>query len=532
MILLAGFLDVMFRALVFIGLALSVGGIVFYYAVLRPSGVGDASLGRAARYVALGAFIVAASQVLTLVTAAAALAEQSGGPPIGTLLRTSFARAGLAHAALALCLAFVALVVRKRVRSAATWAAAAVLGALLMISGAWLTHGASRLENAAALMAITVMHQLGAVVWIGGLIQLTSQWRIVRDRDPEIWPGMLARFSPLALTSVAVLVGAGIVLAWSYIGSSGGLIGTAYGTMLLTKISLMVVLLLLGGMNNLAISHWKATGDDTELVRRLPAFAEVEAMIGVIILMTSAALTSQPPAIDITADRATPAEVLNVFMPKKPQLRPPPHAEMIATANPSTDPYALPKTLSRIQSDFNHNISGILVILVGIAAFLSRATRWRWTRHWPLLFLPLALFLLVIGEPNGWPLGPEPFWKTLIAPEVLAHRLATLIVVVLGVATWRVETGFWSATRWRYVLPVLSIVGGALLLTHSHSVFSIKRAFLIEVSHNAIAIFAVLSGAAAWLELKVPGKERRIASILWPVFLTLVGVVLLFYREA
>jgi hypothetical protein len=33
------------------------------------------------------------------------------------------------------------------------------------------------------------------------------------------------------------------------------------------------------------------------------------------------------------------------------------------------------------------------------------------------------------------------------------------------------------------------------------------------------------------VEMRMQGRENRIAGILWPIFFILVGVVLLFYRE-
>ena len=536
MILLAGYFDVMFRALIFIGLALSVGGVIFYYFVLRPS-EGERTLRHAERrcasLVAFGAFLVAISQFLTLVVTAAALADPSGQWPVADLLGTGFARAGMVHTGFAFCLGFAALRLRGRTESRLAWALTSVFAVAVVVSGAWLTHGASRLENAPMLMAVSVIHQLAAAAWIGGLVHLTAQWRLLRAHPSaqDMWPRLLARFSPMALGSVAVVVTGGIYLYWQYIYSLRGLIGTAYGTMLITKVALMGAALCLGGVNYLTIRAWKLNGDRRELVRRLPTFAEVEAAIGVVILMAAAALTGQPPSIDIPSQQATPAEVAGVFQPKTPQLRPPPHAKMLATASSSLDPYAQPTELSKVQSDFNHNVAGILVILIGLGALIHRWTRARWTRHWPLLFMLLALFLLIIGEPNGWPLGPEGFWRTLAAPDVFTHRLATLMVIVLGMVEWRVQLGTLASTRWRYVFPILCGVGGALLLTHTHSVLAIKRAFLIEASHNAIGILAVLLGASGWLEMRLPGREGRIAGYIWPVCLTLVGVVLLFYRE-
>lgn len=529
MILLAGFLDVLFRAFVFIGLALSIGGIVFHYLVLKPAAVDDAAQRRTASLIAVGAFAVALFQAAAVIVTAAALGRWS----LAEFVTTHFARAGIVHAAFGLLLCCMAIYLRRRVGSAAAWSLAGSAAAMVLASGAWLVHGASRLDNTSALMAVTVIHQLAAAAWIGGLLHLAAQWRILiysPDRR-EVWPRMLARFSPMALGSVVVLVAAGMYLYQQYIYSIRGLVGTAYGTMLLTKIALMCVLLLLGGINNLTIRHWKLTGDKKELLRRVPAFAEVEAMVGIVVLMAAAALTGQPPAIDVPGQQAAPAEVTGVFAPKMPRLTPPPYKEMLANAQSSLNPYAQPRMLDKIQSDFNHNIAGILVILIGLGALLHQCLRKRWTRHWPLLFLPLALFLLIIGEPTGWPLGTEPFWKTLVSPEVLQHRLATMIVTVLGLMEWRVQAGSLSATRWRYGFPLLCFVGGALLLTHTHSVFAIKRVFLIEATHNAIGVLAVMLGAAGWMEMRLPGREGRIAGIIWPICLTLVGVVLLFYRE-
>jgi len=302
--------------------------------------------------------------------------------------------------------------------------------------------------------------------------------------------------------------------------------------MLLTKVALMGCLLFLGGMNFLAIRRWRADNSPELVMNRVPSFVELEAAIGITILMAAAALTGQPPAIDVTAEQATPAEVLRVFAPKMPQLTPAPFAAMQSEAQSSLDPYAIPTELQKIQSDFNHNVSGIFVILLGVAALASRSTGARWVRHWPLLFLPFALFLLIVAEPTGWPLGREGFWETLAAPDVLQHRLATLLVVGLGLFEWRVQVGGLAATPWRYAFPLLCGVGGALLLTHSHSVFALKWAFLIEVSHNAIGILAVMMGGGRWLELQLPeGEGRRAAGLLWPLCFIMVGVVLLFYRE-
>jgi len=171
-------------------------------------------------------------------------------------------------------------------------------------------------------------------------------------------------------------------------------------------------------------------------------------------------------------------------------------------------------------------------LLTAVGAFLGRFGKARLKANWPLLFMPLALFLFLYGEPNGWPLGTEGFWETLVVPGVLQHRLATLLVVVLALFEWRVRADGLGTTKWRFAFPLLCGVGGVLLLTHSHSVFAVKSEFLIEISHNAIGFLAVLMGAARWLELSLPGPSPRLPGLLWICCMLLIGFVLLFYREA
>jgi putative copper resistance protein D len=223
--------------------------------------------------------------------------------------------------------------------------------------------------------------------------------------------------------------------------------------------------------------------------------------------------------------------VAHVFAPKMPRLVSAPWKEMIATSTLTLDPYSLPTPLEKIQSDFNHNVSGIFVLLAAVGALLYRIAGLNWSRHWPLAFVPLAIFVLLIGEPTVWPLGPESVWTTLMAPEVLMHRLAVVLLAGLIIFEWRVATGRWTGTRAQYVFPIVCFVGGALLLGHSHYIFVTKWTFLIEVSHNALGILAVLAGVTRWLEIRLPGREGVLPGKIWPVCLALVGLVLLFYRE-
>lgn len=539
MILLAGFLDVVFRALSFIGLALGVGGVVFRAVVLRPIDGGaslpDRSLRRAGTLTALGAALVTFSELAALLIAPWSLADENGQWPLRAFLSTGFARAGLLHVAAALGFTLAALAMRSRPRSGARLAVAATFGALTMVTGGLLTHGASRLVHPLLLMSATVLHQLPSVTWVGGTVHLTAQWRLWRGdsaaaRD-RVWPRLVARFSPVAMACVGWLIVAGLYLTWHYVHRPAGLVGTAYGTMLLTKIALMMSALCLGAGNFFAVRQWRLGRGIGALLDRAPVLIETEAAIGLCILAAAAAFTGQPPAVDMGSEVATPREVAQTFAPKVPRLVMPPFKEMLAQTTLSLDPYSPPAPLEKLQSDFNHNVAGVFLTLGAVAALLWRGAGLRLGRHWPLAFVPLGLHVLIIGEPTIWPMGPENPWTTLMSPEVLTHRMAAVLAISLAVFEWRVSAGGLGRTRAAYVFPAVAFLGGGLLLGHSHSLFANRYAFLIEVSHNAMGICAVLAGATRWMELRLPANERRIPGTVWPVCLALIGVTLLFYRE-
>lgn len=535
MSLLAGFLSVVFHALVLIGMSVAVGGLIFLLVVLLPLVKSNSDAHNAIRRSLLilvwGSALLAVAQTLGLLMEPWALADDSGAWPMAAFFSTGFAQAGLVHVAFAVALFSSGLWLIKQPASRVAWSAAIAAALLLMASGAWLVHAVGRLEGTVPLMVMTVLHQLGAAVWVGGIIHLLGLWRLARRSGSSLWPRALARFSPLAVLGVVSLTFCGIYLWWSYIGDWEGLTGTAYGVMVLTKVALLLAALALGAMNFFLTRRWLRLGDTLGVGARVPYFVEAEFNIVIIILLTAAALTSLPPSIDVSAEKATPTEVWNALKPGKPRLVPPPRQEYLASSTSSFDVFTLQNDFDKRQSEFNHNVSGLLVLIVGLAAVLDRTGKFPWARHWPLLFMLVGVFLVLVGEPNGWPLGYEGFWETLVIPSVIQHRLATAVVIGLALFEWRVRVGGLAETRWRYAFPLLCMTGGALLLTHSHTLLTIKYQFLIEVSHSLLGFFAVMMGAGRLLELRLPSPANRLPGWLWTLSLVLIGFVLLFYRE-
>lgn len=535
---LAGFLDVLLRGFGTVGLAAAVGGLVYLRLVLRPpagaAGFAAVARGRALTLVTAGALLAAGAELLLLLLVHPwALAEDSGRWPLREFLATEFGLAGLGRVALALGLAATMPWIRRAPDRALAWAVALGLGALLMANAAWLAHAVSRLHDRGPLMLGTVLHQLGAMVWVGGLLHLVGfalLWR--RAGGPVAEPlgvRVLARFSVVAIAALILVLAPGLYLSISYVGGWGGLVGTGYGVMVLTKVALLGCALVLGGLNFLILRRGEA--DAGTIAARVPALIEAEVGLGLTLLLAAASLTSLPPSVDVVADRATPAEVAARFQPAMPRLSSPPIAQLLAAAAPMEDTLAKRQPEEYAWSEYNHHAAGFFVFTMGLLALLDRTGRARWARHWPLGFLGLAAFLFVRNDPRAWPLGPAGFWESMVLPDVLQHRLVVVVVVALAMFEWMVRSGRLTRPGGRLVFPLLCASGGALLLTHSHAMFNLKTEFLAEVSHAPMGLLGVVMAWGRWLEVRLPAADGRVPGWIWAAAFAAIGLILLVYRE-
>jgi putative copper resistance protein D len=521
----AGFFDVLLRGIVLASQALAVGGVFFILFVLRPGGLPPATLTALARrslaLVIAGAAGVATAQCFALVVQLVGLGDGAGWP-LRELSGTTYFRASGVRIALCVALVAAALAARRRGQgTAASWTLG-VLAVLLATSAAWLSHAMARLDHRVISTALDATHQLAAAVWVGGLVHLT----VAALRGPRApWPiSVLRRFSTMALAAVAVLVVAGVALSTQYIDGVPALLGTSYGVMVITKGVLLAVLLVLGAANFLAVRRLR-DGADVALTR-VRRFVEVELGLGLTVLFAAASLTSMPPAVDVP-DRASVAEVAARFTPQWPRLSSPPITDL-----PVEDRDAPRTAADRAWSEYNHHMAGFFVLAMGVLALVQRARWGRWARHWPLVFLGLAAFLLVRNDPGAWPLGPLGFWESFGYAEVLQHRLFVLLVVGFGLFEWRVRAGRLGHRRAALVFPLLCAVGGGLLLTHSHALGDLKAEFLIEITHTPLGVLGLMAGWARWLELRMAPPDDALPGRLWAWAFSLVGVFLIFYRES
>jgi putative copper resistance protein D len=517
------FVDVQLRGLALCAQALAVGGVPFLLIALRGERgpVAAGARARAARLVVAASLVLLAAQAMLLALHLAALADEHGWP-VGDALTTTYFAAGLLRSAGALGLALVAPGLAGPARGRR---APAALGLCLgLIAGAaFMSHAAARLHDQAALLGLDAVHQAAAAVWIGGLGHLV--WTAAPGGAGP-WPvGVLRRFSATALAAVATLVATGAALSWFYVGDAGALVGTAYGLMVQTKLVLLAALVLLGALNALAVR--RTTPEDAVPLGRVRWFVEVEVGLGLTVLFVAASLTSLPPGVDVVAGRASPAEVAAQLAPTWPRLTSPAHAEL-----PAGDREAPRTAADRAWSDYNHNVAGLFVLAMGGLASLEAFRGVRWARHWPLVFLGLGAFMLVRSDPGAWPLGPVGFWEGFTYPSVVQHRLFVLLVGAFGVFEWAVRTGRAPRRSWAYAFPVMAVVGGGLLLTHSHALEDLKSEFLTEVTHAPLGVLALAVGWGRWLELRVGPPADRLPRRIWASALALVGLLLLTYHES
>jgi copper resistance protein D len=515
-----GFLDVVLRGVALAAQAVAIGGVAFALLLLgwiAEPGVAPL-IRRALAIVASAAAALAVVQLALLAVLLVALGEGTAWS-VADVMGTAYFRANVLRVAACLTLAAGAWMARRLGRPAA-WIPALTAPALVLpLSAALMSHAAARMAGRGPLVILDVVHQLAAGVWIGGLLHL-----LVAAVGRVTWPtSLLARFSTVALVSVAVLVAAGLALTLSYVDGGGALVGTSYGLMVLTKVAILGGLLVLGALNFLLVRRAREGGD----LRRVRRFVEVELGLGLTALFVAASLTSLPVAADVQADRATPAEVATRFTPRLPALRSPP-----IEALPVDDRYAPRTDADRGWSEYNHHVAGLFVLVMGGLAILHATGRAPWARHWPLTFLGLAVFLLIRNDPGAWPLGPAGFWESMQSPEVLQHRIFVALVIAFGIFEWSVRASHLRSPHFALVFPVLCAMGGALLLTHSHASIGLKSEFLTEVTHAPLGLLGIAVGWGRWLELRLPPPAARLPGRLWAWSFALVGILLLIYRES
>jgi putative copper resistance protein D len=538
---LIGYIGILLHGCVIVSQSMALGGMVFLVFLARPFA---AQLGadiprRTAAIAAWSAVALVGIEALNVGLQLAVLVTTLD-LPLSNVVQANFAVAGILKSAFALLLA--ALLWR---RAASAWLL--LTGAAILAAATLTTHAAARLDDSVLLLGVEFLHQLGAAIWIGGIPCFVMA--LAQLNDGEAFRLVGARFSRLSMLGVACILVSGVTMSVFYIGSLPAFYGTAYGVMVGAKIAMFLMLLSLGAGNLLVTERLRR--DPATPVLRLRRFAEVEIGIGFTLFFAAASLTSVPPAIDLTQDRASWHEIVaRDLTPEWPRLTSPDHAGLAIpalqaqldheAAARAQEPRAAfvegsgeipPRNADDIAwSEYNHHWAGLFVLAIGFMALLNQAGL-RWARHWPLIFLGLSAFLFIRSDPEVWPLGQIGLLESLRDAEVVQHRLFALMPLLFGVFEWCVRTGRLRG-NFVYVFPLVCAGGGALLLTHNHTIANVKDALLIEFTHTPLALASILAGWSRWLELRLKGRVSVVAGWVWPACFVFIGLLLVFYREA
>jgi len=433
--------------------------------------------------------------------------------------------------------ALLTIVVASGNKKFARWALP-VLAAIIMGASVMTNHAASRLEGRTLLITFSCIHELAVGFWIGGLPFLVLG--LYRAKDPAVQWTVVKRFSPLALASVGALVASGLAMSFKYVGSFTALIGTSYGVMLIAKATMLGGLLVLGGVNFLLIRN---TTKEYALPR-LRRLIEAEVGIGITVILTAASLTAQPPAVDQISDTLTPAQIFKRFEPRVPRLRyryiteasGPDARESLVSGkalayNVDGEPLSARLINYSIESEANHHWMGLVVLAMGLLALLERTGNAPWAKYWPLLLICIAIFIFLQADSECWPVGWKGFWACWIDPESFQHRIAAIVCAAFGIFELRIRRKQEGNNPLALVFPAMCAIGGAVLLTHEHAISNVKESTLVEWSHVPMGVLAVFAGWARWLELRLPEKNRVLASWVWPVCFVFIALILLNYRE-
>jgi hypothetical protein len=212
------------------------------------------------------------------------------------------------------------------------------------------------------------------------------------------------------------------------------------------------------------------------------------------------------------------------------------HMEVAA---PVPTPEVLAKQLAdKRESEFNHHLAGLLLILAALF-FLAQdrlASRWPESRYaWAACLLLAGVFLLVFSDTEIWPFGYQSFYYAVTHNvEVAQHKTFAAILLALGVvATLRTSgrlRGLWSA----WAFPVLALAGATMLLFHHHGGMHGPDAMqtMERVQHQHLRFAGAGVGVALAKGLAdTSGKWRPVFNKLWPIFMIVLGVMLLMYTE-
>ncbi|MFI5626669.1 copper resistance CopC/CopD family protein [Nocardioides sp. NPDC051685] len=273
-------------------LLLVVGLVWFRGVIIGEHRVPDRAVTRVQR-VQILAGMVAVVALVTLAPASGALQSESGPGAILTFDAWSPASVGKEwlSALVGIVGVAAALALRERPRLASAAGLVAICAPALV--------GHSRAVVPAWLVTATdIVHLVAGALWLGGLVGLALTLPLITRRG-TVAAEIVTRFSTLAAASLAALAVSGVLMGWRILGSWTNLLNSTYGTLLMTKVALVVAVAVMAAGNRLLVLprvRQAAGHDDTvEAGSMLRRAVLMEAGVLVVVLGVTGFLVDQPP---------------------------------------------------------------------------------------------------------------------------------------------------------------------------------------------------------------------------------------------
>jgi len=293
-----GLLLVLVRGLTDVGLLSASGTLIFWGLLLPGVSNGIAVINEQLLVLSRASLALALAAILTwLVLEAGTMANTSGfvqslSATQAIIIGTPFGRLVAAQVAMLLMTGLALGGGDRLVR----WWLAALFSAIATALQAGHGHAMAMYDGPSLLLFSGVLHLLAAGAWLGGLLPLTLALRIL---SPQIAGLVARRFSPLGQICVAGLVVSAGYQYWVMIGGIPGLVGTAYGWMVLVKSLLLIVLLAIAATNRYClVPSLLRTRAESDL-RLLQYSIVLETGVALLVVMAAAVLTNLPPAMHI-----------------------------------------------------------------------------------------------------------------------------------------------------------------------------------------------------------------------------------------
>ncbi len=268
---------------------LGTAGLVFFiWLVTRAEAAEDKQL---RRILGAGTAIAAPTALLAVGLEGALL---QAGPPGALFSAEAWLTAAESTLAVSLLVGLVglaALVLALLVLPRSVRWPAAGLAAITMVGSLTLTGHAATADPRWAMSAALAVHAAMIAFWIGSLVALAV---LLSNDEPVTLAPLIRRFSGLAVPVVALLAGAGLVLAAVQLGSLHGLVGTHYGRLLLLKLAVFAALLGLATWNKLRLTPALREGS-TAALRQLRLSVRLELGCVAVILLVTAFMGQSPP---------------------------------------------------------------------------------------------------------------------------------------------------------------------------------------------------------------------------------------------